>query len=395
MMTRHVVAQLVLFLVISIAAMLFGLRYVAGPDTFGSPIHLSARLDHAAGLAQGASVNYRGVGVGTISSVDVNPEGTGVVLGIELHPGTRVPAGSTAKITTENAIGIQALDIMPDGADPPYLADGDVVEVPEEGIPRSLDATLVETTNLVNSMDVTALSSLADTFGTAFGGTGPDLQNLLDGSAEIARTLETRTDALSTIVNEGMPLLDTADGLTAALPESASTARSVLEQLRAHDSALVDLLGRSPQTMASLDSLLSGNRDSLGALMANLVLPTRIVGDRTPSLDYGLTIMPGALPKIASIEKGGLADLLLVGTQGPMCVYDAPRRLVTDAEPSQPALDWTCQSQQYLEQRGAVNVPRPDDLGQENATRNGGVYGPPAADDPLVIEPPLTGHTPR
>ncbi len=78
-----------------------------------------------------------------------------------------------------------------------------------------------------------------------------------------------------------------------------------------------------------------------------------------------------------------------------MCVYDAPRRLVTDAEPSQPALDWTCQSQQYLEQRGAVNVPRPDDLGQANGTRNGGVYGPPAADDPLVIEPPLTGHTPR
>ena len=111
MTTRHVVAQLVLFLVISIAAMLFGLRYVAGPDTFGSPIHLSARLDHAAGLAQGASVNYRGVGVGTISSVDVNPEGTGVVLGIEPHPGTQVPAGSTAKITTENAIGIQALDI--------------------------------------------------------------------------------------------------------------------------------------------------------------------------------------------------------------------------------------------------------------------------------------------
>ncbi len=59
MMTRHVVAQLVLFLVISIAAILFGLRYVAGPDTFGTPIHLSARLDHAAGLAQGASVNYR------------------------------------------------------------------------------------------------------------------------------------------------------------------------------------------------------------------------------------------------------------------------------------------------------------------------------------------------
>lgn len=99
----------------------------------------------------------------------MNPEGTGVVLGIELHPDTQVPAGSTAKITTENAIGIQALDIMPDGADPPYLADGDVVEVPEEGIPRSLDATLVETTDLVNSMDVTALSSLADTFGTAFG----------------------------------------------------------------------------------------------------------------------------------------------------------------------------------------------------------------------------------
>lgn len=394
-MTRHVVAQLIFFIVISIAAALFGLRYVAGPDTFGDPIHLSAELPDAAGLAPGASVNYRGFGVGTIGSVDVSTEGTGVILGLQLHQGTQIPAGSTAKISTENPVGIQALDIMPSSDDGPYLTNGDTIEVPPDGIPKSLDATLVQATDLVDTLDVDALSSLADTFGTAFGGTGPDLQNLLDSSARMAQTLESRTDALSTIVNKGMPLLDTVDGVAGSLPGSLSTARGVLEQLQAQDGALVDLLTRSPQTMASLDSLLSGNRDSLGAMMAGLVLPTQIIGDRTPSLEHGLTIMPEALPKIGSIAKGGLADLFLVGTQGPMCVYDAPRRLVTEAEPREPALDWTCQPQEYLEQRGAVNAPRPNDLGQANATRNGSVYGPPAADDPFVIDPPLTGHTPR
>ncbi|WP_244373263.1 MlaD family protein [Rhodococcus sp. ZPP] len=394
-MTRHVVAQLVMFVVISLVAILFGLRYVAGPDTFGDPLRLSAELDNAAGLARGTSVNYRGVGVGTVESVDVSPSGSGIVLGIELHPGTEIPIGSVAKISTENPVGIQSLDIMPTTDQPPYLVDGDVIAIPADGVPKSLDATLVQATDLVNTLDVHDLSTIADTFGTAFQGTGPDLQNLLDNSAEAAQLLDSRTEALTTIVDKGMPLLDSADGLAAALPGSASTARNVFEQLQANDAALVDLMGRSPQTMASLDSLLAGNRDSLGTMLADLVLPTRIVADRQPSLDYGLSIMPTALPKIGSIEKGGLADLLLVGTQGPMCVYDAPRRLVTEAEPREPALDWTCQSQDYLEQRGAVNVPRPDDLGQENATRGGGVYGPPAADDPLVIQPPLTGRTPR
>lgn len=261
-MTRHVVAQLVMFVVISLVAILFGLRYVAGPDTFGDPLRLSAELDNAAGLARGTSVNYRGVGVGTVESVDVSPSGSGIVLGIELHPGTEIPIGSVAKISTENPVGIQSLDIMPTTDQPPYLVDGDVIAIPADGVPKSLDATLVQATDLVNTLDVHDLSTIADTFGTAFQGTGPDLQNLLDNSAEAAQLLDSRTEALTTIVDKGMPLLDSADGLAAALPGSASTARNVFEQLQANDAALVDLMGRSPQTMASLDSLLAGNRDS-------------------------------------------------------------------------------------------------------------------------------------
>ncbi len=89
---------------------------------------------------------------------------------------------------------------------------------------------------------------------------------------------------------------------------------------------------------------------------------------------------------LRSIVKNGRGDFALIGTQGPVCMfYDEPRRTVGDLTPSDPNLTRYCPPGNGLEQRGAVNAPRPDDLGTSSWTSPGGVSGPPAVTDPLLI----------
>lgn len=131
-MSRPVLIQLVAFVLVGIFATVFGVRYVLGPQSFGGAVELTADLADARSIGPGTSVTYRGVAVGTVESVTINPGGVGSTAELSLDPGTQIPVGSVGRVATATAIGILALDIEPETADGPYLQSGDTLEVPEE-----------------------------------------------------------------------------------------------------------------------------------------------------------------------------------------------------------------------------------------------------------------------
>ena len=64
-MRRLVVVQLVLFALVSVIVIPFGINYVIGPQAFGTPIRVYSVMTDARGLTAGTAVTYRGVSVGS------------------------------------------------------------------------------------------------------------------------------------------------------------------------------------------------------------------------------------------------------------------------------------------------------------------------------------------
>jgi len=83
--------------------------------------------------------------------------------------------------------------------------------------------------------------------------------------------------------------------------------------------------------------------------------------------------------------KGDRADFSLIATQGPVCSYDVNRRTIGDVSPIEPNLVMYCPPAPDMQMRGAVNAPRPDDLGMANQQIPGTPIGPPVVDDPIKI----------
>ncbi|MDJ0395373.1 MCE family protein [Rhodococcus sp. G-MC3] len=382
-MNRSVRIQLALFAVTAVLALVVGSNYALGSQTLRGSIDITAPMADAMNVGVGAGVTYRGVAVGDVADVSVT--GHGADVRIALDPGTRVPVGSVAKVTNNNALGIQTIDIMPSTSNGPFLVDGDILEVPSEEQPRQLDELLVHMAALTDTIDPDSVTALSQTFGTALGGTSAELQQLLDDADTLSRVLDAHAPMLANIVDSSLPMLDGLAARSGGIPGAAGAARDVTQRLLAQEPSLIYLVDRSPDALARTSRLLDDTRGSVGALMTNLVTVTPILGDRTPALSSLLVALPETLTKLTSIVHGDRGDFTLVGTQGPACWYDTPRRTVGDKSPRDPNLNLYCPPGDDLAQRGSANAPRPNDLGLSGATTPGNVTGPPIADDPVLI----------
>lgn len=91
-------------------------------------ITLHAKFDHIDGLAIGADVRMAGVKVGTVSSARVDPESFQAVVTFSLTNAIKLPADSSAEVTSDGLLGGKFIALVP-GGDAKTIADGGTVTI--------------------------------------------------------------------------------------------------------------------------------------------------------------------------------------------------------------------------------------------------------------------------
>ncbi|RKT87944.1 phospholipid/cholesterol/gamma-HCH transport system substrate-binding protein [Saccharopolyspora antimicrobica] len=353
---RLVLAQLALFLVISIACTYYVITNVAGPGALRDPVRVTVRLPDAASITPSSQVTYRGVVVGTVSEVRIDPGGRGVSVQLALYPGTRVPADSDAVISMATPLAVQTVDLQPAGNSGPYLRDGSVIEAERTRRPIPLDTLLVHFTELTEQLRPEDVAAVTEALSTGLAGKGPELTRILDNSAILLETAREHRPQLDRLVTGSRELAGSGDRIR----ELAAGLRSLTAQIRGHQPRLDRILDTAPGATRRLAELFARNDPATTALLGNLVTTGQIVAVRAPALDQLLISLPEALSGLGSVVHGDTADLYLIGTQGPICATATERRSPTAVQPREADLDRHCPADQPdLGQRGAANAPRP------------------------------------
>ncbi|MER7083223.1 phospholipid/cholesterol/gamma-HCH transport system substrate-binding protein [Saccharopolyspora kobensis] len=353
---RLVLAQLALFLVISIACTYYVITNVAGPGALRDPVRVTVRLPDAASITPSSQVTYRGVVVGTVSEVRIDPGGGAVSVRLALHPGTRVPADSDAVISMATPLAVQTVDLQPASDSGPYLRDGSVIEAERTRRPIPLDTLLVHFTELTEQLRPEDVAAVTEALSTGLAGKGPELTRILDNSAILLETAREHRPQLDRLVTGSRELAGSGDRIR----ELAAGLRSLTAQIRAHQPQLDRVLDTAPGATRRLAELFARNDPATTALLGNLVTTGQIVAVRAPALDQLLISLPEALSGLGSVVHGDTADLYLIGTQGPICATATERRSPTAVQPREADLDRHCPADRPgLGQRGAANAPRP------------------------------------
>lgn len=384
-MKKIVLVQLVLFVLTALIVVPYGIYYIVGPSGVGERMRLTAAVDDALGVSEGTVVTYRGVQVGTVSSVGFDTEGGGALLGLTLEGGTQIPVDSYAKITQGTLAGMLNVDIFPRVDSGPFLESGDSIDMPTSEQPVQIGETLADASDLLASVETGTIATVGAELGAAFEGLGPDLGRLIGDADRLSEQLELNSDDLVDLLRRTTSLTNTMAGESEEFVDGMSSARIIADTLHANEDRISAMMSTTPDAMRRADGILEDNEATFSAVLANLVEVAPVISNRSAALATGLDSIPRGLAALESIVHGDRADFALIGTQGPVCYYDAPRRQLGDTTRVDPDLTRYCPPGQDHGQRGARNAPRPDDLGLANATNPGTEMGPPVVADPILI----------
>jgi phospholipid/cholesterol/gamma-HCH transport system substrate-binding protein len=156
-----------------------GIRFFQNVPLFGSSYTLYAEFDDAGGLTPGNPVRMKGVKVGSVEGVGLDPETQTVRVRLQMQRGPVIPEGSHAQISGISALGGVHVALTPGPRDNPPIAPGSTLPAPPEG------STLEQLT-----AQAPALASKADSFLTGANTTLAGLnRQLRNPKSDLRRTL--------------------------------------------------------------------------------------------------------------------------------------------------------------------------------------------------------------
>jgi phospholipid/cholesterol/gamma-HCH transport system substrate-binding protein len=271
-LTRTIRIQLVVFAAVSlIAGAIMFFAYMQVPTVFFGVDRYSVTVElaQAGGLYPGGNVTYRGVEIGRVR--DVRLTDTGAEAKLQMDSDIHVPADLDAQVHSVSAVGEQYVELLPRSAKGPSLKDGDVIPANRTYIPPDINSLLEATNRGLTAIPRGNVKTVVDEAYVALGGLGPDLSRLVSGTANLAIDARKDLDALTILIDQSKPLLDSQTKNSNSIQAWAAHLATITSQLRDNDSSVAGLLQQGAPALDQVRQLLDRLNPTLPIVLANLV----------------------------------------------------------------------------------------------------------------------------
>ncbi|MGW4110965.1 MCE family protein [Actinosynnema sp. NPDC004786] len=364
MITGRTRVRIALFVVVALLGVSYVSARYAGLVVVDDGYVVRLELARTGGLFTGGEVTYRGVPVGRVGPVRLGDGQVEVELRIAAGA-PPIPADLDAVVANRSAVGEQYVDLRPRGGGGPFLGDGSVIPRARTTLPLPVERVLASLDDLARSVPQDSLRTVVDELDQALRGTGPDLQALLDATAEFVATATAHLPQTTRLLTDSATVLRTQVDHAAAIESFADSALLVAARLRAGDGDLRRLIGAVPGASAQVSALLRESGPNLGVVLANLLTTADVLVTRQGAVEEVLVTLPDAVSVGASTLASGQArfGLALTFFEPPPCEagYEGTRRrsgLDTSAGPFNTSAACTLPRGSATNVRGSHNAPR-------------------------------------
>jgi phospholipid/cholesterol/gamma-HCH transport system substrate-binding protein len=309
MIDRLTKIQLSIFAIITVVTLtVMAIFYLRLPATFGIGTYgVSADFVAGGGLYKNANVTYRGVAVGRVDSVALNPNG--VTAEMRLNSGTAIPSNVTATVKSVSAIGEQYIDLVP--PDPPSsakLRNGSHIDRANTRIGQDVAALLRQSEILVNSLGDTKLKELLHEAFTATNGSGPELARLLESARLLVDEANTNYPQVSQLIDQAGPFLEAQIRAGGDIKSLADGLARFTSEVRRADPQLRNTLATAPDAIDEANTTFSGIRPSFPTLAASLANLGRVGVIYHKSIEQLLVVLPPLFAAITTAAGGAPQD---------------------------------------------------------------------------------------
>jgi phospholipid/cholesterol/gamma-HCH transport system substrate-binding protein len=193
LITKRIIVNLVVFLVLTTALTMFGIYHLLLQDTGGDRI--TADFTDTGGLAPRNDVTMRGVTVGSVDRVELTAKGARAYL--TLNRGIEVPDGTKATIVRRSPLGDLVVELAPGDGEP--MGAGGHLEMSDTLPPPDAGKTVEVLARVLHSVPPEDLSTVVSELAAALEGRGGDLADLSEATADLPERIlevEAELDAL-------------------------------------------------------------------------------------------------------------------------------------------------------------------------------------------------------
>jgi phospholipid/cholesterol/gamma-HCH transport system substrate-binding protein len=309
MIDRLTKIQLVIFaLITAITLSVMAIFYLRLPATFGIGAYgVSADFVAGGGLYKNANVTYRGVAVGRVESVGLNPDG--VTAQMRLNSGTPIPSNVTATVKSVSAVGEQYIDLMPpSNPASTKLHNGSRIERQNTRIGQDIADLLKRSEALVNSLGDTRLRELLHETFIAANGSGPELARLIESARLLVDEANANYPQVSELIDQAGPFLQAQIRAGADIKSLSDGLARFTSEVRQADPQLRSTLVTAPGAIDEASTAFSGIRPSFPALAASLANLGRVGVIYHKSIEQLLVVLPALFAAITTAAGGAPQD---------------------------------------------------------------------------------------
>lgn len=305
MIDRLAKIQLSIFAVITVITLsVMAIFYLRLPATFGIGTYgVSADFVAGGGLYKNANVTYRGVAVGRVESMGLNPNG--VTAHMRLNSGTAIPSNVTATVRSVSAIGEQYIDLVPpENPSSTKLRNGFRIQRQNTRIGQDVADLLRQAETLLGSLGDTRLRELLHEAFIATNGAGPELARLIESARLLVDEANANYPQVSQLIDQAGPFLQAQIRAGGDIKSLADGLARFTWQLRAADPRLRDTLADAPDAIDEANTAFSGIRPSFPALAASLANLGRVGVIYHKSIEQLLVVFPALFAAIITSAGG-------------------------------------------------------------------------------------------
>jgi phospholipid/cholesterol/gamma-HCH transport system substrate-binding protein len=313
MIARRTKIQLLIFVIITLVGVSFvGARYAKlGRLVWDDSYTVVAHFDRSGGVFAGAEVTYRGVGIGRVAKLELTDDGVDVYLDVS-NSYDKIPADTLAVVGNRSAVGEQYVELQPQTDDKPYLVNDSEIDVQDTRTPIATETLLGNLSTTVESVDQQALRTTVSELGKAFGGTGQDLQRIIDTGNSFIETANANFDVTTALIRDSNTVLNGQVDSASAIRSFARDLSLFSGSLAGSDPDLRTLIDEGSATATQLRTFLEENGVELGDLINNLVTTGEVIVKHLDGVAQILVLYPyiveGGFSVVSKTPETGLYD---------------------------------------------------------------------------------------
>lgn len=242
-----------IWIIIALAIVIFGTKYFQGVSLSGS-YHVEATFDRVDGLIPGNMAQTKGVRIGQVRDIRIDPDSGFVLVEIAINEGVNLRRGAMASLSGFAALGDVRVEIDPGPIGNPPLPPGSRIPSRSSGdllgdLSSQADTYLARIQTILESVDTTTA-----TLGSQLSNPTSDLRTTLLSlrqiSGSMADVMESESDNLARMIenlestSSNLKQLTSADSTGAGLHESLDEMNATLASVRSLTGNLDTLLAK-------------------------------------------------------------------------------------------------------------------------------------------------------